>query len=514
MVFIENLVRHIKLVYRNIKLDINEKNFIKHQPKFYNKINKPKYILIQIVTDYYYLTYYKTIIEDKKFSDYTFIGLWPYIQRTVRKRNFILEFLNQIYNQLFNFIIFYKWKKLYRSIGINVFEKLNDNLIILKNSEINNYNNYIKKKNLIDYKIKNIKVGDLIYDTYLRYRALPTLFQKDYYLIKLILKSKQILSKLEELYKKYRIKFFFTSYSSYIHHGIPVRFFIKKKTKVFSGEYFAHYNKRLNINDYSHTPNYKKFFKYKKFIKSNKKILMYSNSELDKKFRGLHKYKPYYMKHNPYSVFNSKKKIEHGFDGVLFLQDFYDSPHDWGNLAFKDYYIWTIFTLNLIRKYKLKIAIKPHPNSWHNSIDSVKLYKRLKNRYKNLIWLDKNCSNKLIFKKIKFGISATGTVLFDLAYHNIKAISCGNHPGINFNFTINAINKNKYKEILLNINNIKKPNYTKNDLLVYNFLYYHFNDDAFPSISRKINLKKINFSNSNGLVEFTKQYNNYVEKNI
>jgi hypothetical protein len=41
-------------------------------------------------------------------------------------------------------------------------------------------------------------------------------------------------------------------------------------------------------------------------------------------------------------------------DGVLFLQDFYDSPHDWGNLVFIDYYIWTIFTLNTIRKYKLK----------------------------------------------------------------------------------------------------------------------------------------------------------------
>jgi hypothetical protein len=144
----------------------------------------------------------------------------------------------------------------------------------------------------------------------------------------------------------------------------------------------------------------------------------------------------------------------------------------------------------------------------------VKLYKRLKNRYKNLIWLDKNYSNKLIFKKIKFGISATGTVLFDLAYHNIKSISCGNHPGTNFNFTINAKTKNKYKEILLNIDNIKKPEYTKNDLLVYNFLYYHFNNDAFPSISRKINLKKIDFSNSNGLIEFIKQYNNYVAKNI
>ena len=211
---------------------------------------------------------------------------------------------------------------------------------------------------------------------------------------------------------------------------------------------------------------------------------------------------------------NLNLKILDKIDGVMFLQDFDDSPHDWGKLSFNDFYIWTLYTLNIIKKYKLKIAIKPHPNSWNNSLDSTIIYERLKKKYPNVIWLDKDFPNRVIFKKVKFGISATGTVLFELAYHGIKALSCGAHPGIDFNFTIHADNKYQYKYNLLNVDKIKKPNYTKKDLLVYNYLYYNFNLDSFSNTARNIDLKSIDFSTSKGLEEFAAKYENYISKTI
>jgi len=252
-------------------------------------------------------------------------------------------------------------------------------------------------------------------------------------------------------------------------------------------------------------------------IKKNKKILEFSRNDLLKRFSKKKKLKSNlsYLLTDTFDVKkNSKEEINklRNIDGVLFLQDFYDSPHDWGNLAFNDFYIWTIFTLNIIRKYKLKIAIKPHPNSWHNSPDSVVLYERLKKRYRNITWLNKDFPNKLIFKKIKFGISGNGTVLFELAYHNIKAVSCGDYPGMDFNFTINAKNKKEYKKILLNIYKIQKPNYSQRDLLIYNFLYYYYNLDAYESVARKIKLKEIDLTQSYGLLKFNKKYEDYISK--
>ena len=59
----------------------------------------------------------------------------------------------------------------------------------------------------------------------------------------------------------------------------------------------------------------------------------------------------YNVKKNKILNLNVLKNI----DGVLFLQDFYDSPHDWGKLSFDDFYHWTIYTLILIKKYLMMI---------------------------------------------------------------------------------------------------------------------------------------------------------------
>jgi hypothetical protein len=513
MNFVNDIIRHIKLIKKNLILDENEIKFV--QSGNNKSFEKKKNILIQIVDDYYYLAYYKTIIEDKKFSKYNFVGLWPFFQRPIRKRNLILEFLHEIYYKFFNLLIFFKWKKLYRSIGIKVFEKLDDTLIFFDKKDNIDKKYLLSKNKFLNFNLKNLVIGDLLYDTYLRFRARPTLFFKDSFFFKLVTKSNLVLNKLEKLHDKYKFKKFFTSYSSYIHHGLPVRFFLSENVNVYSGKNNTQYNKKLTINNFKHTENYKKFYSLRKYFFSKSNLLNFSQKELNYRFSGKDNQLQTrtYLGVNPYQIVKLKKPIKYNFEGVLFLQDFYDSPHDWGNLVFDDYYIWTVFTLNLIKKYKLKIAVKPHPNSWYNSKDSVLIYKRLQNRYSDIVWLDQNLSNKLIFKNIKFGISATGSVLFELAYHNIKAISCGDHPGIDFNYTVHARNRDEYKKILLNIDNIKKPRYSKKDLLIYNYIYNHYNMDAFDNVARKINLRKVDFTTSKGLMEFSKNYENFIKKN-
>ena len=126
-ILLKNLKRHFQLILDNLFLDKNEKIFIKFNKKNYKKkkIKKQKYILIQIVSDYYFLSYYKTLFLEKRFDDYKIIGLWPYYQRTVRKRGLIIEVLNELYLFFLDYIIFLKWKKLYNSIGISDFERLN-----------------------------------------------------------------------------------------------------------------------------------------------------------------------------------------------------------------------------------------------------------------------------------------------------------------------------------------------------------------------------------------------------
>jgi hypothetical protein len=509
-VILKKIKNYLLLTKNALFFDKHEKKFIKlNQCNALKNNLKKKNILIQVFMDYYYLAYYQTLINDPKYSSYNFIGLWPYFQRTQRKTNIILETLLILFNYFLYLFLYLKWKKLYQSIGVIKFEKLNSILLLKKKRIL-----FKSRKDILNFKINSIYIGDLLYDTYLRFRAYPTIRLKDFFLNKLIYKCFQIILNLENIYKKYRFTIFFTSYSSYIMNGLPVRFFLKKKIKVFSGKNNSQYNKLLSKKDALHNENYKKFKLLSNKISKNDKLLKFSRLNLLQRFSKNKKRLDNlsYLHTDTYNIKkNSSEEIVKlkNIDGVLFMQDFFDSPHDWGKLAFDDYYIWTIFTLNIIKKYNLNIGIKPHPNCFYNSKDSTIFYERLKKKYNKLIWIDENFPNKLIFKKIKFGISANGTVLFELAYHNIKAVSCGDHPGKDFNFTINAKNKNEYRNILLNIHKIKKPFYSKKDLLIYNYLYYFYNNDAFENVARKINLKNINLSESSGLNLFFEKYEKF-----
>jgi hypothetical protein len=273
---IKHFFKHVLILLNSIFLDKSEIYFLNSCKKIDNNLKKKnkkkKFILIQTPSDYYYLAYYKTILSKNFFSYYHPIGLWPYFLRPVRKRYFLLEFLHEVYNKLFDTIIFFKWKKLYSGIGIETIEKINIPLTVSRKYQINKYKNYLNKKNFFNFNIKDIKIGDLLYDTYLRFRVQPTLLLKDYFLKKLIVSSNLIILKLDKLYKKYRFKMFFTSYASYIHHGLPVRYFLKKKVKVFSGKNLSQYNKKLSNKDMRHSEDFSQYKNKINIIKKNKKF--------------------------------------------------------------------------------------------------------------------------------------------------------------------------------------------------------------------------------------------------
>ena len=166
-------------------------------------------------------------------------------------------------------------------------------------------------------------------------------------------------------------KILFTGYTSYLQHGLPTRFFINKGINLFSGKNNSELNKRLSRNDYKHIENYKEFLINFKKKKNKKKLIKIAKNKVKERFEG----KGQIKKHNNYlkiDPFRFDAKLEEKYKnklknikGVIFFQDFFDSPHDWGEIIFPDFYEWIIFTLTIIKKYNLPIAIKPHPNSYY-----------------------------------------------------------------------------------------------------------------------------------------------------
>ena len=197
-----------------------------------------------------------------------------------------------------------------------------------------------------------------------------------------------------------------------------------------------------------------------------------------------------YMQYSPYKS-NTKKKLKENFDIIIFLPNFDDAQHYYGGLIFSDFYEWIIKTLEFLKtKNNISVAIKEHPNQTYISSTLVEL---LKKKYKEFIWLDKSTNNKLIFKnKPKLGISVCGTVLHELAYHKLIALSSGNSPYKNYKFVFTPKSKEDYfKKINLAINgklNLKKK--FKDEIAEFYYMWYLNNNDEVENYSRILDLKK------------------------
>ena len=470
MKIINSLKRRIKLLeFDQYELDLIKKNNFK-------KFNQEKKsIFFQCVNDHFFLHLYSQIIKKENQNDLNYIGILE-IPITLRVYDIVL-IIPYLAKKIQQKLLKKKWEKLYKSIGISKFltprtNKLATFYLALKVS----LNSIVNKTPINKLKINNILVGDLLIDTIIRFRKakLPTLNVKSFNYFIYAYKAVSYIKFYDITAKNEKITKAFISQSVFIFHGIPLRQFFKNKIEVYSSASLETLFKRIlkpNDNGIPYASNYKKIFSSKFSNKERNEGL----NSLKSRFSGnddLGWFKTF-GKH-PYE--KNQNKIEKKIDGVIFLHDFYDGPHYYGDTLFIDFYQWTIHTLDLIEKYNLKIGIKPHP---FQSAKSKEVCSYLKKMYSSLYWME-NISNKEIFKqKIKFGITQHGTIISELAYHKIKPIYCANHPTEYFKIGFKANSIEQYDHFILNPQKLKLDENLMSELGEYYYMHHIYNKSDY-----------------------------------
>jgi hypothetical protein len=403
----------------------------------YNKNYKSNPVLLNITKPHY--------------SIYDLIFL-PSIIFKITEQFFLTKKIARLNNKLFESVVF---KPKYGFItfikylpkSVNLFYKLKS------------------KKDLLEIKHNEIVIGDLLYDTYLRFYKKSTLNVNDLNLIFLFARTFSEIQYLENFSDK--IDIYLTGYCTYTNSGLPVRVFLKRNVGVYS---FSNIKggKKLSLEDYLQVKphwNYKSNF----FLLHNKEEKMQQGLNIIKN-RMNGQMDLSYMKHNPYLIHNNKPECIESFDGVMFLHDFTDSYNLYRNSVFCDFLEWTEYTFKLISLNNLKIGIKPHPNQ---NPTSKNITRRLIKKYNNLSWIDESVSNKTIFSSgISFGISVYGTVLTELAFNKIIPISCGDNPTSNYGFTFNAKTIQEYYNLILNYKNLTFKGEIENEIGEFMFMHY------------------------------------------
>lgn len=448
----------------------NEKTLFKEFSIDKNRSSKK--ILIQCVEDPFYFALFGTIIKAVVSKEKYCIEQYTARCLTYNGTKGVVNILKSIF--LYNRFRDNKWIKLYSAYVNNVAYRqegstsvLKDILLLQKAYSI--YKNLNSKDDILNIKVDEILIGDLIYDSYLRFKPEASVNIKDKYLCIVIWQALRNIDVAKKYFKRDKPKILLTSYSTYIQHGITVRIALSFGTKVYSFGNFKEFGKELTFEDYYHTVNCDDYYDNFSTLKDKTLLLKKAETALTKRLHGYKDLATAYMKKSAYIVDKKLDMPDVKDKVVVFLHDFFDSPHIYGDMVFPDFLTWVETTIEIFEENNIPFILKPHPNQID---DSAKVIKRLKKRYPNLQFVSPKITNRqLVDGGIKLGVSVYGTVAHELVYMGVPIVLCGKNPHSSFNFIFEAKSLNEYNNLLQNYLNLSIGKEKKYEVEAFYFMH-------------------------------------------
>ena len=294
---------------------------------------------------------------DKK-SNFEIVGFYSVFQSLKKKIKFYFNW----YINIFSFLT------LYKSFGINkvMIPNKNLNLKKIKNIHLNIIKKIRSKKDILNIKIENVYLGDLIYDSYIRENNLLTIDINEKLFKNFILDVVKLFFYWENYFKKNKVASILATHSVYLA-ALPLRIALKKKIKVFCVNYDKIYrltSKRPLI--YGHFEEYPSVFK-KLSVEEQNRGLSLAKHQLNKRFKGnkdiLYQISTP-LSDGTYSVKRNNKDFilnkNNNFKILIAAHDFNDAPHVHKDLIFEDMYEWLNYLGKKSLKNKAKIFARPY----------------------------------------------------------------------------------------------------------------------------------------------------------
>ena len=294
--------------------------------------------------------------------------------------------------------------------------------------------------------IDGIEVADLLVDSYLRFKPSPEFDARDPFVRRLIWQALRDVRQANAYFLRVRPLWYLTSYSTYLEHGIPVRSALRHGVEVWSFGSLSHFAKRLSQEDAFHTPDYSSYRNEFDALDGQAQRLEAARRQLEHRLSGGIDAATSYMRQSAYAQHDVV--LPDGLNGavVIFLHDFYDSPHVYPELVFDDFWRWICFTINVLQRSGINFFLKPHPNQIALSDEALGL---LRQKYPGLQWLPTSASNVQLAKAgIACGVTVYGTVAHELAYLGVPSIACARHPHHTFDFCRTAKTRDEYEDLL------------------------------------------------------------------
>ncbi len=294
--------------------------------------------------------------------------------------------------------------------------------------------------------IDGVEVADLLIDSYLRFRPSPEFDVTDPFVRRLIWQALRDVRQAQLYFGRVRPRLYLTSYTTYLEHGIPARVALHQGVDVWSFGNLNSFAKALSLGDPYHTQDFSAYRKTFEGLENQEERIQEARRQLENRLTGGIDAATSYMRRSAYG--DSVEPAPSGLNGavVVFLHDFYDSPHIYPELVFDDFWQWICFTIDTLQAEGVSFFLKPHPNQIELSDEALGL---LRKQYPELRWVSSNVTNvKLAQAGIACGVTVYGTVAHELAYLGIPTIGSARHPHHAFDFCRTARTRDEYESML------------------------------------------------------------------
>lgn len=334
------------------------------------------------------------------------------------------------------------------------------------------------------FSVDDILVGDLVIDSYLRFRPSPEFKIADPFVKLIIWQALRDLRRARHFFRNIRPNLYLSSYSTYVEHGIAVRVALKCGVTVRVYGNPMDFGKKLSLNYVYHTPDTENYRKNFAVLSNQLEYLAAAEKALSFRFSGGIDTATSYMRVSAYA--ESDEPVPNVAGAVvIFLHDFYDSPHVYADLVFPDFWAWITFTIEILKRAEINFWIKPHPNQISLS-DTA--FKELLRRFPDLCIISPKITNaQLANAGMKCGVTVYGTVAHELAYMGIPSIGCARHPHNSFDFCRTAYDLEQYKLFLLNPGFcLLSKNELRNQALQFFYMHNLHGDDDELSLRAQL----------------------------
>ena len=322
-----------------------------------------------------------------------------------------------------------------------------------------------------NFEIEKIKLGDLIYDRYIRkgHNFIdPNCFKFNF--ISLLFRSLFKFFYVKKFIKNNDVKFSLIGSITYISiSSILMRIsqFYRIPVIYVSGESFRIIRNNKNLGDIVGQYIQKKIKSLnQKNLKdrSEKYFNVRIQGKLATKKYSLQKYYQHdeqtWMTNRQDNHFIKKiRKIKHIYSHVILYapHNFAESNHSCGDLIFRDFYQQTFETLKFAKtKRKILWLFKIHPYSQkkyneHNIAQDI--FDKFKSE--NILMVPSKTSNQKLFELVDLVVSSRGTICLEAATFGVKNLINSDIYYDYGNISIRARNKKKYFKTLNNANKLK-----------------------------------------------------------